>query len=146
MLPRPLRAGRPPIMIGGRGWNRTLRLTARYADEWNCGFRSAKVFARLNGRLNSLLEEAGRSPSEVRRSLANTTIYGRDDRELQRKLEARGLTPDRLAQFGIIHGTGSQIAEQLEVYQEAGVQRIMLQWLELDDLEGLAALAEAVLP
>ena len=146
LLPRPVGAGRPAIMIGGRGWNRTLRLTARYADEWNCGFRSPKVFARLNSRLNSLLEEAGRSPTEVRRSLANTTIFGRDDRELRRKIEARGLTPDRLAQFGIIHGTGSQIVEQLGLYQEAGVRRVMLQWLELDDLDGLAALAEAVLP
>ena len=146
LLPRPLGAGRPPIMIGGRGWNRTLRVTARYADEWNCNFRSPKVFARLNARLNGLLEEAGRSPEEVRRSLANTTIFGRNDRELRRKIEARGLSPDRLAEFGIIHGTGSQIVEQLGHYQEAGVQRIMLQWLELDDLDGLAALAEAVLP
>ncbi len=146
LLPRPVGAGRPPIMIGGRGWNRTLRVTARYADEWNCNFRSPKVFARLNARLNGLLEEAGRSPEEVRRSLANTTIFGRNDRELRRKIEARGLSPDRLAEFGIIHGTGSQIVEQLGHYQEAGVQRIMLQWLELDDLDGLAALAEAVLP
>ena len=146
LLPRPVGAGRPPIMIGGRGWNRTLRVTARYADEWNCNFRSPKVFARLNARLNGLLEQAGRSPEEVRRSLANTTIFGRNDRELRRKIEARGLSPDRLAEFGIIHGTGSQIVEQLGHYQEAGVQRIMLQWLELDDLDGLAALAEAVLP
>jgi hypothetical protein len=28
---------------------------------------------------------------------------------------------------------------------EAGVQRIMLQWLDLDDLDGLEALAKAVL-
>jgi len=29
---------------------------------------------------------------------------------------------------------------------EAGVQRIMLQWLDLDDLDGLEALARGVLP
>jgi hypothetical protein len=34
----------------------------------------------------------------------------------------------------------------LEQYAAAGVQRIMLQWLELDDLDGLEALAQAVLP
>jgi F420-dependent oxidoreductase-like protein len=145
LLPRPNRLGGPPILIGGQGWNRTLRLTAQFADEWNCGFRSAEVFARLNARLNTLLEQAGRQPTEVRRSLANTTIFGRDDRELRRKIEARGLTPDRLAQSGVIHGTGPQIVDQLGHYQAAGVQRVMLQWLELDDLDGLAALAEAVL-
>jgi hypothetical protein len=34
----------------------------------------------------------------------------------------------------------------LEQFAQAGVQRIMLQWLELDDLAGLEALARAVLP
>ena len=145
LLPRPRRSDGPPILIGGSGWNRTLRLTARLADEWNCGFRSPDVFAKLNARLNVLLAQAGRDPTEVRRSLANTTIFGRDDRELRRKIEARGLTPDRLAESGVIHGTGSQIVEQLGNYQAAGVQRVMLQWLELDDLDSLAALAEAVL-
>ena len=145
LLPRPVGAGRPPIMIGGRGWNRTLRLTAQFADEWNCNFRSAEVFARLNARLNTLLEQAGRQPTEIRRSLANTTIFARDERELRRKIEARGLTPDRLAKLGVIYGTGPQIVDQLGDYQAAGVQRVMLQWLELDDLDGLATLAEAVL-
>jgi F420-dependent oxidoreductase-like protein len=146
LLPRPTTPGRPPILIGGRGWYRTLPLTARFADEWNCGFRSAEDFGRLNRRLTRLLEQAGRDPASVRRTAANTTIFGNDDGQLRRKLEARGYTPESALRSGIIHGTGAQIAEQLQRYEQAGAQRVMLQWLELEDLESLASLAEAVLP
>jgi hypothetical protein len=38
------------------------------------------------------------------------------------------------------------LVDQLGAFAEAGVQRIMLQWLDLDDMEGLEALATAVLP
>ena len=35
LLPRPARAGGPPILIGGNGPKKTLPLAAKYADEWN---------------------------------------------------------------------------------------------------------------
>src|SRR5436190_1724303 len=38
LLPRPQRAGGPPILIGGNGPQRTLPLVARYADIWNGTF------------------------------------------------------------------------------------------------------------
>jgi hypothetical protein len=43
-------------------------------------------------------------------------------------------------------GTGNEIVTQLGQWAEAGVQRIMLQWLDLDDLDRLEAMAQAVLP
>ena len=44
-----------------------------------------------------------------------------------------------------IVGTGTAVVDQLGQLAEAGVQRVMLQWLNLDDLDGLAALAQSVL-
>ena len=145
LLPKPQRKGGPPILIGGRGRNRTLPLTARFADEWNGGFRPAKTFAKLNAHLNELLEGEGRKPEQVRRSVANTTIFGKDDRELKRKVEERGYSEEGIEKFGMIVGTGQQIVDQIGEYEEAGAQRVMLQWLELEDQDGLEALAKAVL-
>jgi hypothetical protein len=48
----------------------------------------------------------------------------------------------------MVVGTGAEVAGQLAAYEAAGLQRVMLQWLDLDDLDdldGLAGLAEAVL-
>ena len=145
LLPRPLRAGGPPILIGGNGPRRTLPLVARYADEWNGLFIDPARYERLNKRLDELLAAAGREPATVRRSLMTGCVFGRDRAELDRKLAGRGRTLPELRERGIAAGTGEQIAAQLEAWAAAGVQCIMLQWLELDDLDGLRALAAAVL-
>jgi hypothetical protein len=60
-------------------------------------------------------------------------------------LSARGRTRAELQQHGTIAGNLNTIGEQLAALENAGLQRIMLQWLDLDDLENLEALANGVL-
>ncbi len=145
LLPRPQRPGGPPILIGGNGPRRTLPLVARYADEWNALFVPPARFAELSGRLDELLIAKGREPGDVKRSLMTGCILGRDAADLERKLAGRGRAAAELHERGMVVGTGGQIREQLGAWAEAGVQRIMLQWLDLDDLDGLETLAAAVL-
>jgi F420-dependent oxidoreductase-like protein len=144
LLPRPQRPGGPPIVIGGG--KAVLPLAARFADEWNCGFESPASFARLSARLDELVQQQGRQPGEVRRSLMTMLVFGRDDAELQRKLERQGRSAGELREDNAVVGTGSAVIDQLGELAAAGVQRVMLQWLDLDDLDGLAAFAAAVLP
>ena len=143
LLPRPQRPDGPPILIGGNGPQRTLPLVARYADEWNAVYIPPARFVELNARLDSLLAEQNRPATAVRRSLMTGLFFGRDDAELRAKLEGRDAAA--LRERGLIVGTPSEVQEQLDTLAQAGVQRVMLQWLALDDIEGLAALAEAVL-
>ena len=143
LLPRSPRPGGPPIVIGGNGPNRTLPLAARYADEWNGVFLVPERFAELSARLDELLGEAGRPPDEVRRTLMTRAVYGRTTADVERKLE--GESADELSASGVVVGTGPEIAEQLERLDEAGAERVMLQWLETDDMDGLEAMAESVL-
>jgi alkanesulfonate monooxygenase SsuD/methylene tetrahydromethanopterin reductase-like flavin-dependent oxidoreductase (luciferase family) len=146
LLPRPQRPGGPPLLIGGNGLKRTLPLAARFADEWNGVYINPQQVAERNTRLDQLLEEEGRQPQAVRRSLMVGTVFGRDTAELEAKLNKRGKTADELRASGLAVGTGNEIVDQLGEWAEAGVQRIMLQWLELDDLDGLEALAQSVMP
>jgi F420-dependent oxidoreductase-like protein len=144
LLPRPQRLGGPPIVIGGgRG---VLPLAARCADEWNVAFKSPAAFAALSARLDTLLQEHERRPGDVRRSLMTGLLFGRDDQELRQKVSRSSRTVDELRAAGLIVGTGAAVVDQLGQLAEAGVQRVMLQWLDLDDVDGLAALAQAVLP
>ncbi len=144
LLPRPGRSGGPPLLIGGNGLRRTLPLVARYANEWNAMFLPPERFAALNARLNELLHAAGRDPASVRRSMMTGLVFGRDATELARKLEGRPPVEELRAR-GVIVGTPTEVRDQLAALDDAGVQRVMLQWLDLDDLDGLAALADAVL-
>lgn len=142
LLPRPQRPAGPPLLIGGNGPRRTLPLAARYADEWNAVLITAARFAELNAHLDSLLAGQGRPAGAVRRSLMTGIVFGRDDAELTANLAGRD--PAALRERGLIVGAGDQVQEQLHALAQAGVQRVMLQWLALDDLDGLEALAEFV--
>lgn len=145
LLPRPERASGPPILIGGNGEKRTLPLAARYADEWNAVFTTADEVRRLNGVLDSLLEQQGRKLGDVRRSLMTGCVFGRSEGKVRAASKLYGdTTLEELQKNGIIVGTGSQISEQLAQLAETGLDRVMLQWLDLDDLDGMEALAKAV--
>lgn len=144
LLPRPQRPGGPPIVIGGNGEKRTLALTAQYADEWNAVFVPPARFAELNAKLDELLTTAGRSRGAVRRSLMIGSVFGRNEAEVERLLAGRDRA--NLRARGILVGTASEIVEQIHAFAAVGVERIMVQWLDLDDLDRLEAFATQVLP
>ena len=146
LLPRPARPGGPPILVGGNGAKKTLPLVVKYASEWNAVFIPPAEFARLNRRLSEMLESAGRGSSSVRRSLMTGCYFGRDEAEVNRKLKNDSERRERLSNMGLVIGMVNEVVDQLGRYAEAGVERIMLQWLELDDLDGLEAMARGVLP
>ena len=149
LLPRPQRPGGPPVLIGARGSRRTLPLVARFADEWNAFEISSDKFIRLNRLLDQHLVERGRQPHQVRRSLMTNCVFGKDTAEVRRQVEARTyarFTPEEFRQRGAVVGTAPEFVEQLGKWAEAGLQRIMLQWLDLDDLDGLETIARDVLP
>ncbi|MBX3053381.1 MAG: TIGR03560 family F420-dependent LLM class oxidoreductase [Caldilineaceae bacterium] len=143
ILPRPQRPGGTRLLVGGNGPTRTLPLTATYADEWNGVFLPASRYAELSTLLDSLLRERGREPASVRRSLMTGIVFGRTAQEVEARLQDR----DRgeLRARGILVGTADEIADQVAELDAAGVQRLMLQWLDQDDIEGLEILARRLI-
>jgi hypothetical protein len=81
----------------------------------------------------------------VRRSMMTGCVFGKDNAALKEKIAARGKSLEQLQQDGVVAGSMDQIKKQLRELDEVGLQRIMLQWLDLDDLESLEALAKGVL-
>jgi F420-dependent oxidoreductase-like protein len=145
LLPRPQRPGGPKILIGGNGIKRTLTYVVRYASEWNCVMLLPQEFAQLNQRLSEMLVEAGRAPGSVRRSMMTGCVFGKDAPALNKKINFYGQSLQEVQEGGVVAGSLSEIKEQLQALGQAGLQRIMLQWLDLDDLESLEALAKAIL-
>jgi F420-dependent oxidoreductase-like protein len=148
LLPRPQRVGGPPLLIGGNGIKKTLPLAARYANEWNGIFLPPEEFQKRNRILDELLISQGRQPDEVRRSIMTGCIFGRNEDEVTKKVNARTngqQTIDELRRRGLVIGTEDDILKQLNRLEKVGVQRVMLQWLDLDDIDSLRAMAEAIL-
>lgn len=142
LLPRPERAGGPPIVIGGDGPRLTLPLVACYADEWNAVLIPVERFVELNRILDTLLRENERDPKSVRRTMMTNVRFGRTDAEVQAQLGKR--TIEELRQRGMIVGQATDVKEQLAKLAAEGVQRVMLQWLDLDAIDRLEAFAAQV--
>jgi F420-dependent oxidoreductase-like protein len=148
LLPRPEREGGPPILIGGNGKTRTLPLVARFAQEWNALMLPPDELSVLNAELDRLLISEGRSPKDVRRSMMTGCVFGLDAKDVERKVNKRTngqRTADELRQKGLVVGTAKEIIEQCRQIANAGVQQVMLQWLDLDDISGLEIMADGIL-
>ena len=79
--PPPLRE-RIPILIGGGGVKRTLKLVARHADIWHA-FGSADVFREKSAILEEHCAAEGRDPAAIERSWAVGSRMGDDPDELR---------------------------------------------------------------
>ncbi len=146
LLPRPQRQDGPPILIGGSGRRRTMPLAARYAHEWNTIFAPPARFHELNQHMNDLMAAAGRPPSELRRSMMTGTFIARSEAKLDAKLSERGRDRASLRERGVLVGVASEWVDQIAELEGSGVERIMLQWLDLEDLDGLELVASQVMP
>ncbi|MCU1470113.1 MAG: family F420-dependent class oxidoreductase [Glaciihabitans sp.] len=67
--PRPIQAPRPPILVGGSGEQKTLRLVAKYADACNLFDLGEDVIAHKLDVLDQHCEDLGRDPASIQRTM-----------------------------------------------------------------------------
>jgi alkanesulfonate monooxygenase SsuD/methylene tetrahydromethanopterin reductase-like flavin-dependent oxidoreductase (luciferase family) len=152
--PRPVQQPAPPLLVGGDGEVRLLGIVARHADEWNSHAPGPDTYRAKRSRLEAHCREAGRDVDQIKRSWMGGIVIGRDDAEVRERagwfhgfLPAIGRVPSdqvlsELRRRHWLVGIPDQIEEQLREWSAAGVQRMMLQWYNLDDLAGLQLLAQ----
>ena len=128
------------LVIGGSGPKRTPSLAGRRADEYNF-FICPPDQARA--KIEAMREAAG--TRQVEATVMGPALVGATDAAYRERLSKaaakRDMTPDELEQRyasnGIPHGTPDRVADSVVALEEAGVERLYLQWLDLDDLEGM---------
>lgn len=157
-LPKPA-AGRPPIVIGGSGERRTLRLVASYADEWNSGGLTLGDYQRKLGILDDHCAVVGRDPASIRHSKISLGPIGATQAEVDEATRStmEMLPPPEqmsLAAYregmkgrGAIVGGPSEILDSLGHLAEAGLDEVVMlyapgvpDWLASDVLPKLARL------
>jgi F420-dependent oxidoreductase-like protein len=159
LLPKPQRPGGPRILIGGSGPKRTLPLAARFADIWNGDGLNPEGFRERSQKLDDLLRAEGRQPGDVKRTLSVFIVCARDEAEFGRRLEGfrRFLTEFAATPqaemlhtlrhgWNVLVGQPAEVVEQMKALEAAGVQELMLHWVDTDNQEGLELLAAEVLP
>jgi F420-dependent oxidoreductase-like protein len=143
-LPKPAQPGGPPIIIGGVGPKRTVRLAAEHAAEYNQPFVPVDFYREQVARSRAACEAIGRDPDDLIQSVAQTVCCGESDEELARRAMAAGMPLETLRsqQMG---GSPAEILEKLAAFAEAGAERVYLQVLDMADLDHVRLLGSSVL-
>jgi probable F420-dependent oxidoreductase len=134
--PVPAQSPRPPVWLGAKGGDRSLRLAARYADGWNTVWRwDPEDYAERVRAARRSCEEEGRDPSTLRLSVGLYALAGEDEHDLQaRYRELQQWTPggaldgQSLEEFadGAFVGTPERLAEIAGRFGELGVEELIL--------------------
>jgi F420-dependent oxidoreductase-like protein len=143
--PRPLR-GDIPILVGGSGERKTLRLVAQYADACNV-FGDAERARHLMGVLDAHCADVGRDPSEITRTSLRTIAIAETHEEAEKRLaswpERVKLDPERLRNI-LSLGTPDEVTESLRPILGAGIEGFVFSLPDPYDVESVALAGEAV--
>jgi F420-dependent oxidoreductase-like protein len=146
-------SARPRLLAGGEGAPRSLRIAARYADEFNLSSSSPEIAVEKFAALRAACEAIGRDPATMGRSVMAGILIGRDEAELSGRksalLAAFGNESGGDAWFAAreprwILGTPDQARAMVRRFADAGAERIMLQTFIPRDLEMIDLMAETL--
>jgi alkanesulfonate monooxygenase SsuD/methylene tetrahydromethanopterin reductase-like flavin-dependent oxidoreductase (luciferase family) len=129
-VPQPVSRPHPPIMIGGRGEKKTLRLVAKYADAWNMGAgppddNNLADFQRLCGVLRAHCDREGRRYEDIEKTVL-FTLWVREEGG------GRWRTP-------------AETLEWLRKFRDAGMDQAICNMPAVDDPKMLEMMGEKVI-
>jgi F420-dependent oxidoreductase-like protein len=116
MEPKPV--GPFPLLVGGGGEKRTLRIAAEHAQEWNV-WSTPEVFAHKSGVLDGHCHDIGRDPSEIHRS-TQALLFLSDDQEYLARMRDMDMPMPTLV------GTPSEVVDIVGAYRDAGVDELIV--------------------
>ena len=145
-VPPPVQPGGPPILVGGTGERRLLRLVARYADISNLFGDPATVRHKLSV-LARHCEEIGRDPAEILKTRTGMLIVAPTAAEAERRAasarQETGLDEETFRAHCIV-GDPDGVAEQAQPLLDAGLDGLMFFTSGLWTPEDVARAGEAI--
>ena len=144
-LPKPVQS-RVPVIVGGAGPRRTPELAARFATEFNIGFRPEADIAEKFAGVRAACERVGRDPETLKLSVALTTLAAASPSELERRAANTGRTVDEMRGDVNIVGDRDEIVAKVERLAALGADRVYFQLMDLQDVSHVEYLGTEVLP
>jgi F420-dependent oxidoreductase-like protein len=151
-VPKPLQAGGPPVLIGGSGERKTLRMVAQYGDACNV-FGDAAQVRHLMGVLDGHCERLGRDPADICRTRLATVVVDRTREDAERRALARtGATrledlpadlQTRLRSM-LTFGDADDVRAQVQDLLDAGLDGLVVNLPDAHDVENVALAGEVL--
>jgi F420-dependent oxidoreductase-like protein len=141
-IPQPLR-GDIPIMVGGSGERKTLRLVAEYADACNL-FGDLERIRHLLGVLEGHCENAGRDMGEITKTRMAVVFVADSHEAAQQRLDDAGLDERRRSMA--LAGDPDSLAEQAGQLRDAGLDGLTISLPDVWDTEQVERAGRALAP
>ena len=142
--PRPLQE-HVPLVVGGAGERRTLRLAAQHADAANV-FGDLDTVRRKGAVLRAHCAELGRDPDEVELTHLTTVLVGDDDAHVAALVERhRPRRRSAESYAAAVHaGTVDDHVERFGALADAGVAEVMVRLVDVGDPESVARMGAVI--
>jgi alkanesulfonate monooxygenase SsuD/methylene tetrahydromethanopterin reductase-like flavin-dependent oxidoreductase (luciferase family) len=124
-----------PLMIGGGGERKTLRLVAQYADWWCADVQPVAAFSHKARVLAEHCAAVGRDPSEI---VHSQVVWISIDEDVDRVI--------RWDDLHIVAGTPDEVTRELEAFRAAGVDHFQVRFMDYPDSAGMERFAATVMP
>jgi alkanesulfonate monooxygenase SsuD/methylene tetrahydromethanopterin reductase-like flavin-dependent oxidoreductase (luciferase family) len=144
--PHPVQQGGPPMLIGGNGEDRTLRLVANFAEACNLS-GDLPTIRRMLSALAGHCEAAGRDPMSITKTMLATLVISESEPcalELVEELRSRPQTDNVTSLSTVIAGSPDAVARQVASFREVGIDSLIVNLPGVQEGELIAVAADVV--
>ena len=152
--PKPIRSGGPPVLIGGSGEKKTLRMVAQYADACNVFGPVGKV-RTLMSILDEHCSTLGRDPATICRTRLSTLVLGDTKEQAETVVAGRfgakkivDLPEDIRAQITRMttYGSAESVSEEIQSLLDAGLTGHIFNLPAAHDIDSVHRAGEVLAP
>ncbi len=144
--PKPFQKPHPPIIVGGGGEKRTLKVAAKYADRFDWGYLPLEEYRRKLSVLHRHCEAVGRNFQSIEQACwpAGQILMAANQDELEAKIAKYKPAATKLEDFKqyTLMGTAQQCLRGFQPYVDLGASYFMLYFADLPSVEGLRLFKE----
>jgi F420-dependent oxidoreductase-like protein len=143
--PKPIQKPSPPILVGGSGERKTLKIVAKYADACNL-FGSIETVRKKLNILKEHCKSVGRDYDSILKTKLGAIVVD-DSEEIakSRVQQAFGGMPEEQINEFMIYGTPEDVSRHIELLEQVGIQYLIVDLEPSRELQALDTFANKVI-
>ena len=143
--PKPIQKPSPPILVGGSGERKTLKIVAKYADACNL-FGSIETVRKKLNILKEHCKSVGRDYDSILKTKLGAIVVD-DSKEMAKsriQQTFKGIPEEQINEF-VIYGTPEDVSRHIELLEQVGIQYLIVDLEPSRELQALDTFANKVI-
>jgi F420-dependent oxidoreductase-like protein len=142
--PQPIQKPSPPILIGGSGERKTLKIVAQYGDACNL-FGSSETVKKKLAVLREHCRDVGRDYNSILKTKLGTVTIDKDRDAARKRVEERFKgAPEQMVKEFAIYGNPEDVRCQVKGFRDVGIEYLILSFEPQRELEAMSLFADEV--